>query len=249
MLLRDRRLSLFDDAELLDEFANVSLRETSPGVLRMDHDPDRHDNRAIALSLAALALVENPVLRSGRDSLHRHGADTAPPRRERRRRLQPAHRGSVGTREEPTVTVVHVAAEARLEPGTFTRYGIRWRPVIRPSSYVRPRCRPKVVGSNPASPGTFGPEPDEPETRARPAQGTRRWAAGAASAQLGRRAGHGTPVRRRVGSSEADAPRGSKRIRYVLVENPRNRACGERYGGHLRLAMPNDTASQGEREP
>jgi hypothetical protein len=27
----------------------------------MDHDPDRHDDRAIALSLAALALVENPV--------------------------------------------------------------------------------------------------------------------------------------------------------------------------------------------
>jgi hypothetical protein len=26
----------------------------------MDHDPDRHDDRAIALALAALALVENP---------------------------------------------------------------------------------------------------------------------------------------------------------------------------------------------
>jgi phage terminase large subunit-like protein len=61
MLLRDRRVSLFDDTELLDELANVRLRETSPGVLRMDHDPDRHDDRAIALSLAALALVENPV--------------------------------------------------------------------------------------------------------------------------------------------------------------------------------------------
>ena len=61
MLLRDRRLLLFDDTELLDELANVRLRETSPGVLRMDHDPDRHDDRAIALSLAALALVENPV--------------------------------------------------------------------------------------------------------------------------------------------------------------------------------------------
>jgi hypothetical protein len=61
MLLRDRRLSLFDDTELLDELGNVRLRETSPGVLRMDHDPDRHDDRAIALSLAALALVENPV--------------------------------------------------------------------------------------------------------------------------------------------------------------------------------------------
>jgi len=62
MLLRDRRLWLFDDAELLDELGNVRLRETSPGVLRMDHDPDKHDDRAIALSLAALALVENPVV-------------------------------------------------------------------------------------------------------------------------------------------------------------------------------------------
>ena len=61
MLLRDRRLWLFDDSQLLDELGNVRLKETSPGVLRMDHDPDKHDDRAIALALAALALVENPV--------------------------------------------------------------------------------------------------------------------------------------------------------------------------------------------
>jgi hypothetical protein len=61
LLLRGRRLWLYDDEVLLDELANVRLRETSPGVLRMDHDPDRHDDRAIALSLAALALVENPI--------------------------------------------------------------------------------------------------------------------------------------------------------------------------------------------
>jgi hypothetical protein len=54
-------LSLYDDTELLDELGNVRLRQTSPGVLRMDHDPDQHDDRAIALALAALALVENPV--------------------------------------------------------------------------------------------------------------------------------------------------------------------------------------------
>jgi phage terminase large subunit-like protein len=61
LLLKDRRLWLYDDEELLDELANVRLRETSPGVLRMDHDPDRHDDRAIALALAALALIENPT--------------------------------------------------------------------------------------------------------------------------------------------------------------------------------------------
>lgn len=50
-----------DDPELLEELSNVRLRETSPGVLRMDHDRDRHDDRAIALALAAHRLLErNP---------------------------------------------------------------------------------------------------------------------------------------------------------------------------------------------
>ncbi len=57
LLLRDRALVLPDDTELLDELANVRLRETSPGVLRMDHDPDKHDDRAIALAMAAQDLL------------------------------------------------------------------------------------------------------------------------------------------------------------------------------------------------
>lgn len=57
-LLRDHTLQLPNDDELLDELANVRLRETSPGVFRMDHDPDKHDDRAIALALAAHRLVE-----------------------------------------------------------------------------------------------------------------------------------------------------------------------------------------------
>jgi hypothetical protein len=56
--IRDHRLALPDDEELIDELANVRLRETSPGVLRMDHDPDRHDDRAIALALAVRHLAE-----------------------------------------------------------------------------------------------------------------------------------------------------------------------------------------------
>lgn len=58
LLLRDRLIALPDDDELLDELANVRLRETAAGVLRMDHDPGRHDDRAIALALAALPLVQ-----------------------------------------------------------------------------------------------------------------------------------------------------------------------------------------------
>ena len=57
-LIRERGLALPDDAELLDELRNVRLRESSPGVYRLDHDRNRHDDRAVALALAASALVE-----------------------------------------------------------------------------------------------------------------------------------------------------------------------------------------------
>lgn len=57
-LIRERALYLPDDPELLDELANIRLRETAPGVLRLDHDPDRHDDRAIALALGSLAVVD-----------------------------------------------------------------------------------------------------------------------------------------------------------------------------------------------
>ena len=53
---------MLDDPELLEELANVRLRETAPGVLRMDHDPHEHDDRAIAVALAAHRLLErSPV--------------------------------------------------------------------------------------------------------------------------------------------------------------------------------------------
>ena len=58
-LIRGHLLAIPDDAELLDELANVRLRETSPGVYRMDHHSGRHDDRAISLALAANALVES----------------------------------------------------------------------------------------------------------------------------------------------------------------------------------------------
>jgi len=58
LLLRNRLFALPDDEVLLDELRNVRLPETSPGVLRMDHDPGRHDDRAIALALAASGVLE-----------------------------------------------------------------------------------------------------------------------------------------------------------------------------------------------
>jgi len=58
LLLREHRLALPDDPGLLDELAAVRLRETRPGVYRLDHDAGQHDDRAVALGLAALALTE-----------------------------------------------------------------------------------------------------------------------------------------------------------------------------------------------
>jgi phage terminase large subunit-like protein len=57
-LLRDRLLLLPADEDLVDELANARLRETSPGCYRVDHDPDRHDDRVISLALAVHRLVE-----------------------------------------------------------------------------------------------------------------------------------------------------------------------------------------------
>jgi phage terminase large subunit-like protein len=58
LLLRDHRLALPDDADLLDELLTVRLRESAPGVFRLDHDAGQHDDRAVALALVALALTE-----------------------------------------------------------------------------------------------------------------------------------------------------------------------------------------------
>ncbi len=60
LLLRNRRLAFDgDDTELFDELAGVQLREVSPGVLRMDHAHGAHDDRAIALALAAQDILEH----------------------------------------------------------------------------------------------------------------------------------------------------------------------------------------------
>lgn len=59
-LLRDGNLALPDDPELLEELVHVRLIEKSPGVVRMDHASGRHDDRAIALALAAMRLLESP---------------------------------------------------------------------------------------------------------------------------------------------------------------------------------------------
>jgi phage terminase large subunit-like protein len=60
LVIRNHTLAIPDDPELVDELAHVRLRETSPGVLRLDHDSGRHDDRAVTLALAAHHLLSNP---------------------------------------------------------------------------------------------------------------------------------------------------------------------------------------------
>jgi len=55
-------------ARFLEEFAqaagltlHVRLVEGSPGVVRLAHDSDRHDDMAVALAMAAAHLLERPV--------------------------------------------------------------------------------------------------------------------------------------------------------------------------------------------
>ncbi|HZL48667.1 MAG TPA: hypothetical protein VFC30_06600 [Solirubrobacteraceae bacterium] len=55
--IQDHRLALPDDEALIDELANVTLRESSPNVLRMDHVSGRHDDRATAVSLSNFHLT------------------------------------------------------------------------------------------------------------------------------------------------------------------------------------------------
>jgi hypothetical protein len=62
-LIRERALALpreEDEPDLVNELRNVRVKETSPGVYRLDHARGRHDDRAVALALAAHALLERP---------------------------------------------------------------------------------------------------------------------------------------------------------------------------------------------
>ena len=59
-LLRDRLLDLPDDDDLVAELSAVVLRENQPGVYRIDHTSDGHDDRVISLALVAQHLASRP---------------------------------------------------------------------------------------------------------------------------------------------------------------------------------------------
>lgn len=78
-LIREHSLALPDDPDLLDELRNVRLRESSPGVHRLDHDRGKHDDRVISLALAASLLLERGAPRGARTwSSFKHTARARP---------------------------------------------------------------------------------------------------------------------------------------------------------------------------
>jgi hypothetical protein len=108
LLLREHRLALPDDAELLDELGTVRLRESTPGVYRLDHDANSHDDRAVALGLAALALTERT---EGRASV------TAPQRRWSAPTMTPARRCRLGSGRSFDREPCHVASTSSARGG------------------------------------------------------------------------------------------------------------------------------------
>ena len=50
--IRDRTITLPDQAELATELLNLQLHETSPGVWKMDHRSGRHDDQAVTVAMA-----------------------------------------------------------------------------------------------------------------------------------------------------------------------------------------------------
>jgi phage terminase large subunit-like protein len=56
--VRNKALALPRDPDLIRELARVRLIETTPNVYRLDHDPREHNDRAIAIALAATTLME-----------------------------------------------------------------------------------------------------------------------------------------------------------------------------------------------
>lgn len=77
LALREHRLLLPDDPDLLKEFAEARFVETkTPGVFRVDHHRGKHDDRVIATGLAMTHLVgsiERPGVHTGQYSVSTGG--------------------------------------------------------------------------------------------------------------------------------------------------------------------------------
>ena len=58
--IRNHRIALPPDEDLIDELAAVRLRKNTLGVYRLDHDANGHDDQAVALALGTFWLLDEP---------------------------------------------------------------------------------------------------------------------------------------------------------------------------------------------
>lgn len=74
-LVQRHALELPADEGLIDELANVRFLERGTGQYRLDHDAGRHDDRAVALAIAAVHLLDTPSWSvAGLIEMHRNPA-------------------------------------------------------------------------------------------------------------------------------------------------------------------------------
>ena len=74
--IRSHRLAIPPDQELIDELVNMRLVEKSPNQFKLDHDPDKHNDRGTAIALCVLALTQtSPGMRPVFWDDDDHGAD------------------------------------------------------------------------------------------------------------------------------------------------------------------------------
>ncbi|MGA7419840.1 MAG: terminase large subunit [Acidimicrobiales bacterium] len=67
LALRNRLIWLPKDDDLLSELSRVRLRETSLGVVRLDHDSGQHDDQAVAIGIAVAVLLGNEMSSAAKD--------------------------------------------------------------------------------------------------------------------------------------------------------------------------------------
>ncbi len=56
-LVRANNLRIPNREELVSEFLNVRIVEKGPGLYRVDHAPDKHDDQVVAVGMAAMQLI------------------------------------------------------------------------------------------------------------------------------------------------------------------------------------------------
>ncbi|MDQ6725147.1 MAG: phage terminase family protein [Actinomycetota bacterium] len=64
-LISTDRIELPEDEALDNELSRVQIRETGPGLVRLDHANGQHDDRAVVLGMLAQSVLSAPPLRSG----------------------------------------------------------------------------------------------------------------------------------------------------------------------------------------